>query len=117
MPGGAVGGGAGGPVGGVRLAVPPQLESDSIDPETTMIITADASHRERRRIGSRSSKTPPQSTMPVLPKAEWPAMLLLAAVAAVVEMMSCVLASEPCTGNVLVPNPQVGGLASVPEPR
>jgi hypothetical protein len=55
--------------------------------------------------------------MAVLLKVRSPAILLLAAVAAVVETMSCVLASEPCTGKVLVPNPQVGGFASVPEPR
>jgi hypothetical protein len=30
--------------------------------------------------------------------------------------MSCVLTSEPFTANGFVPNPQVGGLASVPEP-
>ena len=99
----------GGPVGGnVALRVPPQLESDSIDPDTARIRIAPANHPGRRRRGSKSRRTPPESAMPVVPRTLSAAFLLFAAGAAVVDRTSCVLTSEPCTANGFVLNPQVG---------
>jgi hypothetical protein len=71
MPGGGVGG-IGPPVDGQELRWPAQLVSESINPPTARIMVADASPRWRRRLGMRSSSTPPQSTTPVLPKAPIP---------------------------------------------